>query len=357
VPGRGHGSPCVYGGRIFLPTADEQAETQSILCYNAEDGTLLWQQDAGRGGFPGKGGMHRESSHASATPACDGERVFAAFLRDGAVHVSAWSLEGEPLWDVEAGPFQPKFGYAPSPSFYGPYVIVAGDHMGGGFLAAIDRESGEIVWRVTRPARSTYSSPLIIEAEGRPHVFMAGADRVACYDPATGALNWQVDGTTEAVAGTPVFGSSLIFASGGYPGSETIAVRPRPGSPPEIAWQVRPHAYVPSLLWANGLLFVIDDDGAAYCLDAASGETRWRERLRGRLFRGSPVWVDGHVLVTNVEGLTYVFEATGEGFRPVAENQLGDECYASAAVVGDRLFYRVADLSGGRRERLVCIGR
>ncbi len=82
VPGRGHGSPCLWGDRIFLATADDKAQVQSVLCFNRRTGQQLWQTEVHRGGFMHS---HEKGSHASVTPACDGQRVFVNFMvQDGA---------------------------------------------------------------------------------------------------------------------------------------------------------------------------------------------------------------------------------------------------------------------------------
>ncbi|QDT39578.1 outer membrane protein assembly factor BamB family protein [Stratiformator vulcanicus] len=356
VPGRGHSSPTVYGGQVYLATADEQAQAQSLLAFDAETGEPTWSAVVSKGGFPPDNRMHPESSFASSTPATDGERVYISFLHDAAIFVSAFSLSGEPVWgEVDAGPFDSRFGYAPSPVLYGPYVIITGDHSGGGFIAALDRATGEVVWRTARPEASSYATPLIVTMAGRAQAIIGGADRIASFDPASGDELWSIDGTTEAVAGTAVYAEGLAIASGGYPGSETLAVSV--GDTPKPAWRERSKAYVPSLLAKDDLLFLVSDKGQTWCFDVATGEEQWKTRLRGSLFRASPVWADGHVLATNHEGLTHVFKATGSGFESVTENQLGEEMYSSITVVGDRLYLRVADGRGPQRqETLYCVG-
>ena len=81
VPGRGHGSPSLWGDRIFLATADDKAEVQYLLCYQRGTGKQLRQTVIHRGGFMHS---HGKGSHASSTAACDGARVFITFMvQDG----------------------------------------------------------------------------------------------------------------------------------------------------------------------------------------------------------------------------------------------------------------------------------
>ena len=81
VPGRGHSSPVTWDRRVFLTTADDENQVQSILAYDLDTGKQLWETVANRGHFMAK--SHRHNSHASATSACDGERLFSVFVHDG----------------------------------------------------------------------------------------------------------------------------------------------------------------------------------------------------------------------------------------------------------------------------------
>jgi outer membrane protein assembly factor BamB len=105
VPGRGHSTPILWGPRLYLTTADEERQVQSLLAYERDGGKLLWSSEIHRGGFMKK---HQKNTHASATPACDGERVFTAFMVQGGIWVSAVDLEGHIVWQTMAGPFVSK---------------------------------------------------------------------------------------------------------------------------------------------------------------------------------------------------------------------------------------------------------
>ncbi len=144
VPGRGHASPVVWQDRIYTATADEQAGTQSLLAFDRETGKSLWNTVVHRGEFAA---CHGTNSQASATPACDGQRIFGAFIRPDGLWITAVDLDGEIVWQTKAGPFQSQHGYGASPVLYQSLVIVAGDNSGPGYLAALERETGKIVWR------------------------------------------------------------------------------------------------------------------------------------------------------------------------------------------------------------------
>jgi outer membrane protein assembly factor BamB len=115
VPGSGHATPVVFGARIFVATADDAQQTQSLLCYGRDDGKLLWDREIHRGGFMH---THQKNTQASATPACDGQHVFCVFMVQDGIWVTATDLDGKILWQRQAGPFRSMHGYGSSPVLY-----------------------------------------------------------------------------------------------------------------------------------------------------------------------------------------------------------------------------------------------
>ncbi len=352
VPGRGHASPTVVGNRIFLPTADEQAEIQSVLCYDRATGELLWKTDVHRGHF--ERNVHGENTHASGTAACDGERVFVAFLNDRAVWLTALDLDGKQLWQTKLGPFESRHGFGTSPVIFGSLVIVAADHEGGGYLAAVHRKTGKIHWRTPRPAIANFATPGLVDVEGKPQLVLNGCSLVAAYDPTTGEELWSVRGTTDSTVGTVVSDGNLVVGAGGWPDPGIVCVRADDQG--SIVWQDRTKVYIPSLLAYAGHIYAVNDDGRGYCWEAATGRLRWRARFPGS-YRASPVLADGRIYVVNRNGLTTVFEPSPVEKTVLAENQLGDEAYATPAICRGHIYMRVARRDSGRRqEYLYCIG-
>lgn len=352
VPGRGHGSPIVVGERVLLTAADEEADRQSVLCLYRASGELMWERVIHEGGLSRKG--NQKASQASTTPACDGERVFVNFLNRDAVITTALNLDGEPLWEQKISDYVVHQGYGSSPAVYGPLVIVSADNKGGGAIAGLNRESGEIVWRHERPATPNYASPVIVHAAGKDQLVFQGCDLVAAFDPLTGAEFWSRNGaTTECVTSTVTDGE-LVFTSGGYPRNHVAAVRADGSN--EIAWENGVRVYVPSLLMKEGYLYAVTDDGVAMCWLAADGKEQWKGRLGGT-FSSSPVLVGDRIYATNEGGENFVFQARPEGFRLLGKSQLGDEVFATPVICGGRIYQRVAVRDGEQRqEYLYCIG-
>ena len=157
LPGRGHGSPAVVGERVYLATADEAKRSQSVLCLDRNTGKKLWLTDVHAGGADA--GKHANSSAASSTIACDGERLFINFLNDGAVQTTALNLDGKILWQQKICDYVTHQGFGSSPAIHESLVLVSADHRGGGVVGALERESGRIVW-TQRGQRYRITPPL-----------------------------------------------------------------------------------------------------------------------------------------------------------------------------------------------------
>ena len=353
VPGRGHSSPIVVGSTVYLATAIPDKQQQVVFAYDRSTGKQRWSTLVHEGGFPTPSESHEKSTNANPTLASDGKRLFAAFLNSNRIFVTALDTEGKRLWQQEVGEFSCKFGYAPSPIIYKSTVIVAADNQGGGSIAALHRETGEVIWRKKRPAIATYSSPLLATIDGRDQLVISGCHQLVSYDPANGNELWSFKGIAEATCGTAVTDGSRIFASGGYPERETVCVK-GDGSGEKV-WSNKTKVYEPSMIVAGENVFAVTDDGIAWCWSAKTGDVRWNKRLGGS-FSASPFACNGLIYVPNLSGDTYVFEAKDDAYHEVARNRLGDDSYSSIAVSGNELFMRVGVGEGSeRKERLVCI--
>jgi len=350
IPGRGHGSPTIVGERVYLATADPQKQTQSVLALDRQSGAEVWQTIVHQGQLDTGG--HRNTSLASSTVACDGERLFINFLHAGAVHTTALDLNGKKIWQQKICDFIRHQGFGSSPLIYGSLVLVTADHRGGGMIAGLDRSTGEVVWTQSRPKIPNYTSPAVVRAQGREQMLVAGCNLISSFDPHTGKKLWEIDGSTEECVVTMVTDGERVFASGGYPRNHTVAVL-ADGSG-KVAWQNASRIYVPSPIVKDGHLYGVMDAGFAVCWKSDTGEELWKVRLGGDFF-ASPVMVGRRIFASNVTGKTFVFDATPQGFKSVAENQLGDEAYASPAICGDRVYLRVAKNGGTRQEFLYCL--
>jgi outer membrane protein assembly factor BamB len=348
VPGRGHASPVVVGDRVLVSTADEATRERALLCYHRQTGALVWKATLHTGAFVAR---HAKGSQASPTPACDGRRVYVPYAAEDALWLAAVDLDGRIAWQPRLGPFFSEHGYASSPVLYKNLVIVAGDHRAApegqpgedaSYLIGIDRETGAEVWRASRTSVPSYATPVVARLAGRDQLLLGGAGRVTSYDPATGKELWFCTWSGERAASSVTYGGDCVFASVTWRQAEIVCIR-ADGTGDVTAshrlWrQRRGAADVPSPLYADGRLYVINEQGMATCLDAATGNVVWQARLGGA-FTASPVRAGGAILATDEEGTTHVFEA-GASFRRLATNVLNDSVLASPALSGDRLLLR-----------------
>lgn len=356
VPGRGHSSPTVVGNRVFLTTADEKQQIHSVLAFDRASGKPLWNLEISRGGFP----AHNHPKNTEATPsvACDGERLFAAFYHHDAIYLTALSLEGKRLWEEKVAPFHPKryeYGYAPSPLAYGDSVIVASEYDGKSAITALDRASGKQIWQTPRPNNISFSSPVVGHVAGKDQLLISGADEVTSYDPKTGKQLWTTPGTTAATCGTLVWEGDIVYASGGYPGSETIAIQ-ADGSG-KVLWKNKHKSYEQSMLAHAGHLYAFTDQGILICWRGEDGQEMWKKRLAGPI-SASPVLAGGHIYWANELGTLYVFKPNPQQLEIVAENQVGTDSFPSPAICGGQIFLRVGQKSGDKRQEfLYCFGK
>lgn len=350
IPGRGHSSPIVVGDRVYLITADETKQVHSVLAFNRNDGALVWNRELNRGAFPTKN--HPKNTEATPTLASDGQNLFVSLFHHQAITAMSLSLTGEKVWEKKLGAYNPtryEYGYAPSPILYGDYVIFAYEYDGPSALVALRRQDGSEAWRTDRKESISFSSPVVTNHAGKDYLLISGGDSVAAYDPMTGKQRWLTPGTTMATCGTIVWGDGVVFASGGYPKAETIALDIVTG---KSLWKNNQKAYEQSMMATGGHLYSVTDSGVAYCWDGKSGKEKWKQRLAGPV-SASGVLVDGKIYWANEAGQLWVFEANPNKYVEVSKNQIGDEAFASPAICGGQVFLRVAKNNGDQRQEFL----
>ncbi len=226
----GWSQPVVSGEKIFVTTAvaddeekpvrgdlrgivPEAADTRQIvyrwkvLCLAANTGEVLWEQIAHEGKPKTK--KHRSNTYASETPATDGERLIAYF---GMTGIYCYDLSGKPLWNKNLGAFttQAGWGTGSSPVLYGDAVYVQCDNDQSSFLVALDKRTGDELWRVARAEKANWSTPYLWKNKLRTELVAAGGTKMRSYDPATGDLLWEM-GASGRTSITPVGDGELLY--------------------------------------------------------------------------------------------------------------------------------------------------
>ncbi len=371
LPGHGHATPVVLGGRVFVATAvpvgeagppryseapgghDEMPITHAIdfrlLALDAADGDIVWERTL-HTAVPHEGG-HVTASLASASPVTDGRRLLVSF---GSYGLYALDLDGELLWSRNLGRMSSLHGHGEgsSPALHGDTAVLCWDHEGPSFLVAFDADSGEERWRTERPRGSSWSTPVVVERDGRAEVIVAGARRLRSYALEDGALLWECAGlSAENVVATPVVAGDLVIAGSTYDSPGLLAVR-FPGASGDltggerVAWTRRRGApYVASPLLVDGVLYSIAHfQNVLTRLDAATGAPApGAFRVDGlRSIFASPLAAAGRVYIPDRDGTTAVIGA-GEAPEALALNRLDDSFSASPVAVGDALYLRGAE--------------
>ena len=222
------------------------------------------------------------------------------------------------------------------------------------WLKAVDVSDGKVVWQQKRPQMLNWSSPIVANVGGREQLLLSGLERMTSYDPKTGKPLWSTPCLTMATCGTVIWDDDMVYASGGYPDKETVAVK-ADGSG-TVIWRNNVKCYEQSMLISDGYIYAVDDGGVAFCWEAKTGREMWKERLRGPV-SASPVLVGDTIYASNELGMTFVFRANPDKFEAIARNQLGTESFATPTVVAGRAYVRVASGQGGsRQETLYAIG-
>jgi outer membrane protein assembly factor BamB len=352
IPGKGHASPIVWEDRIFLLTCREETGNRCLLCLDRQTGRLLWERAVAAAPLEKK---HRLNSYASSTPATDGRGVYATVLDRDKMLVAAYDLEGRQRWLVRPGDFASVHGYCSSVVLFENLVIVNGDHDGDAYLVALDKDSGQTVWKTPRENKTrSYCTPIIRQIDGRTQMILSGSKCVASYAPRNGSRHWIIDGPTEQFVASLVYNGRLLFMTAGFPEFHIMGIRPDGRgnvTKTHVAWRTtKGCAYVPSPIASqDGRFFlVVSDGGVASCFEADTGRRLWMERI-GPHYSASLVTAEGLVHFLSDEGLTTVIRP-GPTLDRVAENPLGEPCYASPAISQGQIYFRA-------ERHLYCIGR
>jgi outer membrane protein assembly factor BamB len=347
--GVGHASPIVWQDRIFLIACLPDNGDRVLMSLDRRSGHTLWQQTVVNAPLEDK---HELNSHASSTPATDGKFIYVTFLAGDDMVVAAYDFSGTQQWLVRPGEFHSKHGYCSCPVLFEDKVIVNGDHDGDSYLVALDRATGKTVWKTMREHKTrSYVTPIIREIDGAPQLLLSGSMTVASYDPRTGKQIWVIDGPTEQFVASLVYDGKLLFMTAGFPDHHILAIRPGGHgniTDTHIAWRTTENtSYVPSPIVVGGYFLVVADNGIASCYEAATGQRQWKQRI-GRRYSASLVTAEDLVYFTSDDGLTTVVRP-GPKFDAVAENDLGEPCFASMAISHGQILQRA-------EKHLYCIG-
>ena len=357
-PGQFRGEPGDRGGRGGrggFGGGQKPAEVEQfvILCFDRNTGKVLWQQIA-REEVPHEGFRQGDGSFASPSPITDGQHVFAYF---GSRGLYCYDLDGKLQWSQDLGDMRivNGFGEGSSPALYKNTLIVNWDNEGDSFIVALDKNTGKTLWKNPREERTSWSTPLVVEHDGKPQIVTDATSRIRSYDMASGKLIWECAGLTRNVIPSPVSANGMLYAMSGFQGNALLAIHlGRTGDltgTDAIAWSHKKSTpYVPSpLLYGDKLYFFAGNNGMLSCFDTRAGkaliDAERIDALQG--VYASPVGASGRVYLTGRNGVTVVIKQSDK-LEKLATNSLEEKFDASPAIVGKDLFLR-------GHEHLYCI--
>ena len=406
IAGLGHSSPVVWGPHLFVTTAvaaaadpelkvglygdvrsaaDTGAQRYEVLCLDKGSGAVRWRTTAHEGVPETK--RHPKATHANPTPATDGRHVVSFFGSEG---LYCHDFEGRLLWKKDFGVLDSGFfmapdaqwGFASSPVIHDGRVIVQVDVQKDGFLAALDVETGEEVWRVGRDDVPTWSTPTIwplAESGGAPTaaeateeagapagaapdgakasaqalVLVNGFRHIGAYDFATGREVWRMSGGGDIPVPTPIVAHGLAFITNAHgrmapvyalraEARGDVSLEGDARSNAGVAWSVpRDGGYMQTPIVYGDLLYVGRDDGVLTVFDARTGEEKYKTRIGDGStgFTSSPVAAEGKIYYTSEQGDVIVLKA-GPEYVELARNELGEIHMATPAISEGVLFFR-----------------
>ena len=386
IPGLGWSSPVVWDDHIFLTSAVSAGQEEipvpglydehDHISANAAHRWMVYDIDVRTGAIRWERELHRElpqlrrhikNSYASETPVTDGELLYVYFGSLGLV--TALDMDGTEVWRKEIGVFNTliELGTAASPALHGDRLYIVNDNTTASFMIALDKRTGEEIWRVSRDERgNNWSTPVVWENRVRTEIVTTGSDGVRSYDP-DGNLLWELTGMSNLTTPSPFVAENLVYISSGYPGGSlrpVYAIHPGasgdlsiwaddtstwstrfPGnrtSSEYIAWAYPLlGTYNTSALVYRGIYYTLLDRGLLLAHNARTGaEVYGRQRIRvGSGFTASPWGYNGKVFILSEAGDTYVIKA-GPEFEILGTNSLNEMTLATPAVVGGSLFIR-----------------
>lgn len=377
IPGRGHSTPVIWGNKILLTTAIPTGKTSEapqeaagsgrkgggagggsygesgptpmehelvVMCLDKSTGKLLWRKTATT--VTPHEGFHRQyGSFASNSPSTDGERVYAFFGSNG---VYAYDLDGNLQWKKDLGvkmQMRLAFGEGTGTTLHDGMLILNFDHQGPSFIVALNAKNGSEIWRAERDEPSGWTTPLVIEFEGRKQVVVSAQNKVRGYDLNTGKLIWECGGLGANPIPAPVYADGMVWVMTGYRDPNLLAIKlgregDLTGSDAIVWTNQKGNPYSASPVLHGGKLYMVTDNGFVSCFNAKTGEAYYQQQRLPKpyKFKASPVGADGKLYLASEEGDMIVLKM-GEKYEVLATNSHPDQVFISSPVVVDNEIY------------------
>lgn len=357
MPGYGASSPITLDDRIYVTcysgygtresSGNMEDLTLHVVCLKQADGEIVWEQHV-----PPKlpeSPRVRDHGYAAPTPATDGKALYVFFGKTG---VLKFDLDGKQIWQADVGSGTHGWGCGTSPVLYENLVIVNAS-VESGALVAIDKQTGDEVWRASG-MRSSWNTPHLVKpADGQTELVVNVKGQILAFDPATGESLWQCEGIDDYICPSIVSHDGVVYAIGGR---QSKAVAVRAGGRGDVTdthrlWVANVGANVSSPVVYDGHLYWVSDrKNVAYCVRLSDGEVIFQERFPSQPYASSII-ADGKIYVVTRYGGTYVLSAK-PSYELLANNRFEDRSTFNASpIVSDGRLLLRSD------EYLYCVGK
>jgi hypothetical protein len=338
IEGLGWSTPSIEGSQIWMTTATDEGKSLRVICLNKDTGDVLVDEEVFHHDNPGQ--IHSKNSFASPSVLIDGDRLYVHF---GKLGTACLDRAGKVIWKNEQK-YDHRHGPAGSPIVFENLLILVCDGTDVQYITALDKKTGDEVWKTTRDGAMAYSTPLLVDVEGKKQLISTGGEWAMGYEPKTGKEIWRFrypKGYSNVPR--PVYGNGIVYLCSGYDKPWLYAVKPTgEGDITEshMVWKLERGAPLnPSPLLLGEDLYIVSDNGIAQCLDAKTGEPHWQKRLGGN-FSASPLLADGRLYLLDEAGKAYVLEPSHDEYKELAVNTLPGRTLASIAAADGALFLR-----------------
>lgn len=361
----GRSTPVVFDGRVCAngrrgTDVDRQAV---VACWDAGTGEQLWERrfniylttvPFNRVGW--------------GNPAGDAETGYLyVHTVDGQLY--CLDRDGEVVWSwflgEDVGRFSGYGGRTHTPLVDGDQLILSVINSNWGDQGAprhryfsFDKRTGEVQWVSTPgggPADlNTHSTPVITEIDGQRLVIGGNADGgIYAVKAGTGEKVWGFQLSKRGINASVVVEGSRVYAAHSEENVDEgtmgrVVAIDGTGSGDITAshelWRAAIGAGYASPTLHEGVLYVADNSANLHALNVADGKALWESNY-GTVGKGSPVWADGKVYVTEVNGNFVILKVGPDGATKIDEEhvEMPDgryaEIYASPAIGYGRIYF------------------
>ncbi|MBK7977846.1 MAG: PQQ-binding-like beta-propeller repeat protein [Deltaproteobacteria bacterium] len=373
----GRSTPVVFDGRVCAfgrrGTADDRGER--VACWSAADGKKRWEVPLV---------VHNTTIPFNragwSSPAGDTETGYL-YAQGSDGHLSCFDRDGQIVWQralhEEQGRFSGYGGRTANPLVFEDLVIanvisssILGYEPPSHRYYAFDKRTGEIAW-TSAPAKpaldlNIQANPVIALVDGRELMIGGAADGwIYALEPRTGRKVWEFQASKLALNTSVVVVGDTVYTShteenvsSGVMGAVMAIDATGRGdvSKTALRWTIPEiRAGYASPTMHDGVLYVVDDSAKLHGIDAATGREVWAPFKLGTVGKGSPVWADGRLYATEVNGRLWILEPSRDGVKVLDRDELAmpdgryAEIYGSVAVSGGRVFFTT-------EEGIYCLG-